>query len=172
MKRTLILLVLSILAACAGVPAPGGGELQPLTFGTDSNDSVLGTAAYGGGVYAVGETFGDLHGPARGGGDAFIRKYASSGRVLWGRQFGSSAFDTALGAAAGATRAALTDLGIADDYLQQLGESLPAGGTAVILLADVRAPEPVAVVLSEPSDPDRPKRAGWWSRTKAALTGE
>ena len=102
MKRTLILLVLSILAACAGVPAPGGGELQPLTFGTDSKDSVLGTAAYGGGVYAVGETFGDLHGPARGGGDAFIRKYASSGRVLWGRQFGSSAFDTALGAAADA----------------------------------------------------------------------
>jgi ribonuclease E len=32
--------------------------------------------------------------------------------------------------------------------------------------------EPVAVVLSEPSDPGRPKRAGWWSRTKAALTGE
>ena len=33
------------------------------------------------------------------------------------------------------------------------------------------APEPVAVVLT-PADPDRPKRAGWWSRTKAALTGE
>jgi len=32
--------------------------------------------------------------------------------------------------------------------------------------------EPVAVVLTQPSDPDRPKRAGWWSRTKAALTGE
>lgn len=33
--------------------------------------------------------------------------------------------------------------------------------------------EPVAVVLTPPSDdPSRPKRAGWWSRTKAALTGE
>ncbi len=32
--------------------------------------------------------------------------------------------------------------------------------------------EPVAVVLTPPSDPTRPKRAGWWSRTKAALTGE
>ncbi|MCE4225322.1 Rne/Rng family ribonuclease [Methylobacterium sp. C25] len=32
-------------------------------------------------------------------------------------------------------------------------------------------PEPVAVALT-PVDPDRPKRAGWWSRTKAALTGE
>ncbi|GJE34205.1 Rne/Rng family ribonuclease [Methylobacterium oxalidis] len=34
------------------------------------------------------------------------------------------------------------------------------------------APEPVAVVLTPPSDPNRPKRAGWWSRTKAAITGE
>ena len=33
-------------------------------------------------------------------------------------------------------------------------------------------PEPVAVVLTPPTDPSRPKRAGWWSRTKAALTGE
>ncbi|MEH3147140.1 MAG: Rne/Rng family ribonuclease [Methylobacterium frigidaeris] len=32
-------------------------------------------------------------------------------------------------------------------------------------------PEPVAVVLTPP-DPDRPKRAGWWSRTKAAIEGE
>ena len=37
--------------------------------------------------------------------------------------------------------------------------------------APIPAPEPVAVVLT-PIDPDRPKRAGWWSRTKAALTGE
>ncbi|KAB1073745.1 Rne/Rng family ribonuclease [Methylobacterium planeticum] len=36
----------------------------------------------------------------------------------------------------------------------------------------VPTPEPVAVVLTPPSDPDRPKRAGWWSRTKAALTGD
>ena len=40
------------------------------------------------------------------------------------------------------------------------------------VLASKPAPEPVAVVLTPPSDPDRPKRAGWWSRTKAALTGE
>ena len=33
------------------------------------------------------------------------------------------------------------------------------------------APEPVAVILT-PADPDRPKRAGWWSRTKAALAGD
>ena len=31
-------------------------------------------------------------------------------------------------------------------------------------------PEPVAVVLT-PVDPDRPKRGGWWSKAKTALTG-
>jgi len=31
-------------------------------------------------------------------------------------------------------------------------------------------PEPVAVVLTPP-DPDRPKRAGWWSRAKSVLSG-
>jgi ribonuclease E len=31
-------------------------------------------------------------------------------------------------------------------------------------------PEPVAVVLT-PSDPDRPKRAGWWSKAKSVLSG-
>ncbi|NIX77391.1 Rne/Rng family ribonuclease [Microvirga terricola] len=32
-------------------------------------------------------------------------------------------------------------------------------------------PEPVAVVLT-PVDPDRPKRAGWWSKAKSVLSGE
>ncbi|WP_114185729.1 Rne/Rng family ribonuclease [Microvirga aerophila] len=31
-------------------------------------------------------------------------------------------------------------------------------------------PEPVAVVLTPP-DPDRPKRAGWWSKAKSVLSG-
>ena len=34
----------------------------------------------------------------------------------------------------------------------------------------VPEPEPVAVVLTPP-DPDRPKRAGWWSRAKSVLSG-
>ena len=41
-------------------------------------------------------------------------------------------------------------------------------------LAEVAArqpePEPVAVVLTPP-DPDRPKRGGWWSKAKSALSG-
>ncbi|QGY02166.1 Rne/Rng family ribonuclease [Methylobacterium mesophilicum SR1.6/6] len=47
-----------------------------------------------------------------------------------------------------------------------------AAGEAARELDLEPAPEPVAVVLTPPADPDRPKRAGWWSRTKAALTGE
>ena len=31
-------------------------------------------------------------------------------------------------------------------------------------------PEPVAIVLTPP-DPDRPKRGGWWSKAKSAVTG-
>jgi len=51
--------------------------------------------------------------------------------------------------------------------------SAPAEPAAEAAPAPVEPPaEPVAVVLTPPSDPDRPKRAGWWSRTKAALTGE
>jgi len=30
--------------------------------------------------------------------------------------------------------------------------------------------EPVAIVLTPP-DPERPKRAGWWSRAKSVLSG-
>lgn len=55
----------------------------------------------------------------------------------------------ALGAAAGATRAALTDLGIPDDYFDQLGQALPVGGTALIVLAEVRNPDAVRAALAE-----------------------
>jgi ribonuclease E len=34
----------------------------------------------------------------------------------------------------------------------------------------VPEPEPIAVVLTPP-DPERPKRAGWWSKAKAAIGG-
>ncbi len=52
--------------------------------------------------------------------------------------------------------------------------SAPAPGADEPAPAASQPPaEPVAVVLTPPSDdPSRPKRAGWWSRTKAALTGE
>src|SRR5215204_4506398 len=65
---------------------------------------------------------------------------------------------------------------------QPFAEAAPAVEAAVPNGADVPQapeeparpaapePEPVAVVLTPP-DPDRPKRAGWWSKAKAALGG-
>ena len=50
-------------------------------------------------------------------------------------------------------------------------EPEPVQAEAAPEVAPEPAPEPVAVVLTPP-DPNRPKRAGWWSRTKAALTSE
>ncbi|MCJ2035165.1 ribonuclease E/G [Methylobacterium sp. J-068] len=60
------------------------------------------------------------------------------------------------------------DLPVAPAPEAASAEATPAAEPAP---AAVPTPEPVAVVLT-PADPDRPKRAGWWSRTKAALTGE
>jgi ribonuclease E len=67
-------------------------------------------------------------------------------------------------------REAAVDLPVADTPPEQPVAEQPASEPAEA--PAVPAPEPVAVVLTPPSDPDRPKRAGWWSRTKAALTGE
>ncbi|AWB21397.1 ribonuclease E/G [Methylobacterium currus] len=52
-----------------------------------------------------------------------------------------------------------------------VGDAEPAAEAVAPAPAPEPEPEPVAVVLTPP-DPDRPKRAGWWSRTKAAIGGE
>jgi ribonuclease E len=47
----------------------------------------------------------------------------------------------------------------------------PAAAAAQAPAPAMPAGEPEVIVLTPP-DPDRPKRAGWWSKAKAALTGE
>ena len=54
----------------------------------------------------------------------------------------------ALGAAAGATRAALVDLGISNEFMGQLGASLPPGSAAVIVLMSANEPERVVAELT------------------------
>ena len=52
-------------------------------------------------------------------------------------------------------------------------EEVKAGAPEPDELASEKEPEerePVAIVLT-PSDPDRPKRAGWWSRAKSVISG-
>ncbi len=85
-----------VLAACSSEPVQVEGSLTTQVFGTAGDDYVLDVAAPKGGVGAVvvGTTTGALDGVNKGGFDAFIRKYNSSG-VVWARQFGTSAFDQA-----------------------------------------------------------------------------
>ena len=52
-----------------------------------------------------------------------------------------------LGAVAGALRAGVVDLGLPDVFVQQLAHALPAGGTAVLVLADLDRPDRVDAAL-------------------------
>lgn len=72
-----------------------GGVVWTKQFGTPDYDSAGDVAVYGSNVYVAGYTPGNLAG-SKGSYDAFIRKYSSSGSVLWTRQFGTSAEDLAM----------------------------------------------------------------------------
>jgi hypothetical protein len=75
---------------------PDGTALWTKQFGTDSsdygNDLTVDSA---GNIYVVGSTMGQLIGSNRGSYDAFVRKYNTSGQLVRGQQFGTSAFDIA-----------------------------------------------------------------------------
>jgi uncharacterized membrane protein len=62
----------------------------------------------------------------------------AAGGALWGGLIGliffMPFFGMAIGAAAGAASGALTDRGVDDKFMKQLGENLPEGGAALILL--------------------------------------
>jgi hypothetical protein len=74
---------------------PQGDLLWRSQFGTHLGDVAVGVAADNdGNAYVAGATEASLAG-SRGSEDAFLRRYSSSGAVLWTRQFGSSAADGA-----------------------------------------------------------------------------
>ena len=54
-----------------------------------------------------------------------------------------------LGAAAGAASGALTDLGIEDRFMKELGQSLPEGGAALFVLVRQVTPDKVIPRISE-----------------------
>jgi len=62
----------------------------------------------------------------------------AAGGALWGGLIGliflMPLFGMAIGAAAGAASGALADTGVDDTFMKQLGQNLPEGGAAVILL--------------------------------------
>ncbi len=78
-----------------------GDEKWTVQFGTANDDVVRSVAVDSdGGIYVVGYTTGDLGGTSAGGKDGIIRKFDSTGAVLWTRQFGSSGDDDAFSVAA------------------------------------------------------------------------
>jgi len=103
----LVPLLLVLLAACSQAPAPEADApaLEPLTFGSSGYDAAKGLAKHGSGVFAAGDTGGNLHGTQKGNGDVFIRKYDTSGAVLWGRQFGTPQYESAEGVASDGSNA-------------------------------------------------------------------
>jgi uncharacterized membrane protein len=62
----------------------------------------------------------------------------AAGGALWGGLIGliflMPLFGAAVGAASGAAAGALTDRGIDDKFMKELGDKLPAGGAAVFVL--------------------------------------
>ncbi len=56
------------------------------------------------------------------------------------------------------------------DNIVAMPQSRPAQEAQETPRPAMPEPEPVAVVLTPP-DPDRPKRAGWWSKAKQVLSG-
>jgi hypothetical protein len=67
-------------------------------FGTSSDDmNTFVSADNLGNVFVAGMTFGSLDGPNAGSLDDFIRKYDTSGNLIWAKQFGTSAIESILG---------------------------------------------------------------------------
>jgi uncharacterized membrane protein len=71
----------------------------------------------------------------------------AAGGALWGGLIGllflAPLFGMAIGAATGGLAGKFTDTGVSDDFLKQLGEKMPSGGAALIVLGRSDAPERV-----------------------------
>src|SRR5439155_18476571 len=77
-----------------------GAEAWTQQFGTAGNDVANALAGDPSGVYVVGATDGTLPGQTNVGvGDAFVRRYDSSGTEVWTHQFGTSSDDGAVSVA-------------------------------------------------------------------------
>jgi uncharacterized membrane protein len=77
----------------------------------------------------------------------------AAGGALWGGLIGliflAPLLGAAIGAAAGAASGALTDLGIEDNFMKDLGQSLPEGGAALFVLVRQVTPDKVIPRISQ-----------------------
>ena len=71
----------------------------------------------------------------------------AAGGALWGGLIGliflAPLFGMAIGAASGAVMGKVTDVGVNDDFMKELGAKTPPGGAALIMLGRAEAPERV-----------------------------
>ena len=71
----------------------------------------------------------------------------AAGGALWGGLIGliflAPLFGMAIGAASGALAGKVSDVGVNDDFMKQLGAKLPPGGAALIMLGRADAPDRV-----------------------------
>jgi len=71
----------------------------------------------------------------------------AAGGALWGGLIGliflAPLFGMAIGAASGALAGKVSDVGVNDDFMKQLGAKLPPGAAALIMLGRAEAPERV-----------------------------
>ena len=77
----------------------------------------------------------------------------AAGGALWGGLIGllflAPLVGMAVGAAAGAAGGALSDVGVDDNFMKQLGENLGEGGAAVIVLVRKSTPDKVLPRIKE-----------------------
>jgi uncharacterized membrane protein len=75
------------------------------------------------------------------------------GGAAWGGLIGllflAPLFGMAIGAASGAVAGKVSDTGVNDDFMKQLGAKLPAGGAALVFLGRAGAPEKVLERISK-----------------------
>jgi uncharacterized membrane protein len=71
----------------------------------------------------------------------------AAGGALWGGLIGllflAPVVGMAIGAASGAAAGKMSDVGVNDNFMKELGEKLPAGGAALIVLGRSDAPDKV-----------------------------
>jgi uncharacterized membrane protein len=71
----------------------------------------------------------------------------AAGGALWGGLIGliflAPLVGMAIGAASGAVAGKVSDVGVNDNFMKELGEKLPAGGAALIVLGRTDAPDKV-----------------------------
>ena len=92
-----------------------GGVVWTRQFGTVGGDEAEGISVDSSGVYVAGFAAAPLPGQSSAGNvDAFVRKYDVDGGEVWTRQFGSSAFDRAVGVSADASGVYLAGVTVGD----------------------------------------------------------